>query len=265
MKTRVPAVVPSLASLLFLGACASEPPMTSGMGGWVKGAWIVTDAFAAGGVTDPHSAPRGQVIRLEAESAGDAAGRICPGPSYGESQDSLAAFSGAGAPDWPGMGGMVTILEVTCAGQPFARYAVLADGSMLTRYGAWLLRLEQGEKLAANPAPMSPEPAMAPVPVLPISDAAPPPASAPVAAAPPKLVYLASYRTEAWAKKGWGILMAQSPSLKGLEPVTHPVEIKGKGKFVRLFAAAKDDQSGAHLCKELGKTIKECGIKGRDK
>ena len=78
------------------------------------------------------------------------------------------------------------------------------------------------------------------------------------------LVYLASYKTEAWAKKGWGILAAQSASLKGLEPVMRSVEIKGKGTFVRLFAAAKDEADGKRLCKELGHAISECGAAGRE-
>lgn len=263
MKTWVFSAVPGLALSILLGACASsEPPVAATpTGGWAKGTWIVTDAFASGAVVDPQSAPRGQMIRLDSDMAGDAAGRVCPWPSYAERRASLASITAAAAPDWPGLSDMVTVLDVSCAGQPFASYAALADGSMLSRYGGWLLRLEHGEKLAANPAPMSPEPMMAPAPA---AMAADPPPPAPTVEAPRRLVYLASYKTEAWAKKGWGILAAQSPSLRGLEPVTRSVDLKGKGKFVRLFAAAKDDESGKRLCKELGKTIKECGIKGRE-
>ena len=87
----------------------------------------------------------------------------------------------------------------------------------------------------------------------------------PHAAAPVLLVYLASYKTEAWARKGWGILTAQSASLKAVEPVTRNVEIKGKGTFVRLFAPAKDAADGKRICQELGKAIAECGAAGRDK
>jgi len=260
-------------SLVLLGAvllagCASQPEEV-GMASPPGGTWIITDAFPAGAVTDAASAPRGQLIRMDAAMAGDAAGRLCPWPSYRDTRAPLGTVVG-------GSGGRVAedtpVLEIDCAGQPFARYAVMGDGSLLGRHGPWLLRLEHGEKLAANPAPMMPEPPMMSLPpAAPEPPASPPVAkgesaveSSPAATVSRTLVYLASYRTETWAKKGWSILAGRSASLKTLQPVTRGVEIKGKGKFVRLFAAARDAAEGKRVCQELGKTIAECGTAGRD-
>lgn len=258
----------SLGALTLLGGCAASPqPMA---GAWHHGTWIVTDAFASGVVVDAASAPRGQSVPMEAGRAGDAGGRVCPSPRYAEDRASVASVIGASAPDWPGMADKVQVLMVECAGKPFATYAVMGDGALLTRYGGWVLRLEHAEKLAANPAPMMAEPVappmvVAPLPTVPLPTAAEPPvAAASASAAPRKLVYLASYKTEDWARKGWGILAGHSAALKGAEPVMKTVELKGKGKFVRLFAGAKDDGAAKLICKELGKTIAECGVMGRE-
>ncbi|CAA7612357.1 hypothetical protein [Magnetospirillum sp. SS-4] len=252
----------SLAGLLLLGACAAGPEtMTAGPGAASGGIWIVTDAFPAGAVTDAASVPRGQRVRLDAAVAGDPAGRICPWPEYGESRtrlgDALGAARSGGELDRE-----VVVLEVRCAGQRFARYAVQPDGSLLHRHGPWLLRLEHGEKLAGDPAPMTLE---APMPTPPATASPPPPMAEIHAPPPPVLVYLASYRTEVWARKGWTVLAAGSAGLRGLEPVTREVEIKGKGKFVRLFAPAPDAAAGKAICKDLGKVIGECGAAGREK
>lgn len=253
--------------MLALAACASGPaPLQTSLASPLGGTWVVTDAFPAGPVMDSSSAPRGQMVRLDAGMAGDAAGRACPWPGYRDTTMPLG--EALGAADHAGVSSaMVGVLEVHCAGQPFTTYAVMPDGSLMTRYGPWLLRLEHGEKLAANPAPMSPE-AATPMPLTPppaAEPAASPAAVAPAAAEPATLVYLASYKTEAWAKKGWGILAARSTGLKAATPVTRSVELKGKGTFIRLFASAKDVADGKRICKELGKNIAECGIPGREK
>ena len=249
---------------LALSACASQPTaMPNTPASPMGGTWIVTDAFPAGGLTDMASAPRGQMVRLDAGMAGDVAGRACPWPSYRDSTMPLETALGGSAGSLPSNS---AILDVDCAGQRFSTYAVMADGSLMTRHGAWLLRLERGDKLANNPAPMVPE--APPMMLLPT----PEPAAVMAVAAPPEppaipamLVYLASYKTEAWAKKGWGILSAQSASLKAAQPVTRSVDIKDKGTFIRLFAPAKDAAEGKRICAELGKTLSDCGATGREK
>lgn len=253
----------ALCGLAALGACASEPSMEGA--GRFKGTWIVTDAFPAGSVTDAASAPKGQNVRLMDDRAGDAAGRLCLGPVYSETPKPSAEVLGVAGR--PGLPDTLPTLTVRCGSGVFASYAAMPDGALLTRYGAWVLRLEPGERLAANPAPMVPEPAAAPMQVAPPAEPTPPPKTAAEPdkpAAPAKLVYLASYKTEAWAKKGWGILAARSATLKASQPVMKPVEIKGKGKFIRLFAGAKDEAAAKSVCRELGKTVTECGIAGRE-
>jgi hypothetical protein len=283
MTRRISLPLLSLGALTLLGGCAA--PLQPMEGTWHHGTWIVTDAFASGGVADTASAPRGQPVPMEAGRAGDASGRVCPSPLYAEDRASLASVIGASAPDWPSMAEKVPVLLVECLGRLMATYAVMSDGALLTRYGAWVLRLEHGEKLATNPAPMMAEPvappmAMTPLPAMPPPARVEPPAVAkvkppvvarvepPAAAAAPaashKLVYLASYKSEDWARKGWGVLTGHSSSLKEAEPVMKAVEIQGKGTFVRLFASAKDDGAAKLICKELGKAITECGVMGRE-
>ncbi|ARJ68000.1 hypothetical protein WV31_03600 [Magnetospirillum sp. ME-1] len=270
MTRRLSRAVPFLGGLVLLAGCAASPQPMDG-NAWHHGTWIVTDAFASGSVADSGSAPRGQSVPMEANRAGDAAGRVCPSPRYGQDRAPLASVIGAAAPaptpDWPGLGEKVAILQVECAGKAFATYAVMGDGALLTRYGPWVLRLEHGEKLAANPAPMMAEPPAPPMAVAALPPAAPPPAAAPAeapAAGPRKLVYLASYKTEDWARKGWSILTGHSAGLKASEPVMKTVDIKDKGRFVRLFAAAKDDAAAKAICRELGKAVAECGVAGRE-
>lgn len=251
--------------VLALAACASQPAtMSNAPASPMGGTWIVTDAFPAGALTDMASAPRGQMIRMDAGMAGDAAGRACPWPSYRDSAMPLESALGSSAGSLPGM---TAIMEVDCAGQHFSTYAVMGDGSLMTRHGAWLLRLERGDKLANNPAPMAPD--TPPMMLLPTAEPAPAVAAAAAPpeppAAPAMLVYLASYKTEAWAKKGWGILSAQSASLKTAQPVTRSVDLKDKGKFIRLFAPAKDAAEGKRICAELGKTLSDCGATDREK
>lgn len=256
--------LPLLGGLALLGGCAtSSQPMD---GATHLGTWIVTDAFASGAVADAASAPRGQTIPMEAARAGDAAGRVCPSPRYVQDMATLGSVIGAAPSQESRLTQSVRVLAVECAGKPFATYAMMGDGAMLTRYGGWVLRLEHGEKLAANPAPMMAEPAAPPMVLAAMPAPMPAPAAEPAAAAPvaaKTLVYLASYKTEAWARKGWGILAGHSATLKTSEPVMKNVEIKGKGTFVRLFAGARDQAGGKMICKELGKAIAECGVAGR--
>lgn len=250
----------ALCGLAALGACASEPSMEGA--GRFKGTWIVTDAFPAGAVTDAASAPKGQTVRLMDDRAGDAAGRLCLGPVYSEAPKPSAEVLGVAGR--PGLPDTLPTLTVHCGSGVFASYAAMSDGALLTRYGAWVLRLEPGERLAANPAPMVPEPTAAPMQVAPAAEPPPAAAAPEKPAAPVRLVYLASYKTEAWAKKGWSILAARSATLKASQPVMKPVEIKGKGKFIRLFAGAADEAAAKSVCRELGKAVAECGIAGRE-
>lgn len=266
MPRLLPSLLP-LAGLALMAGCA-DAPLTMADSSSYSGTWIVTDAFPAGKVADAKAAPKGQAVSMEAGRAGDAAGRLCLTPLYTRGQAPLSSVVGAEAAALPELGKANAVLSVECGSQTFASYAMMADGSLLTRYGGWLLRLERGEKLAANPAPMmtaeaSAQPmAMAAPPAIPAAMTAPAPEPAKVA--PKTLVYLASYKTEAWAKKGWGILASGSPGLKAAEPVMKNVEIKGKGKFVRLFAGVGDDAAGKAVCKELRHQVAECGASGRE-
>jgi hypothetical protein len=261
-----------LAGGLLLAGCASSepPPMAAQPAARLMGAWIVTDTFPAGPVTDMASAPKGQSLRFDSGIAGDGWGGTCAMPAYREWTAPLASALGIKSMA-DQFQKLVVVLEIQCYAQPFGSYAVMPDGALMTRHGNWVLRLERAAKLAGNPAPMMPDAMMAapaPMALMPAPAPEPPPAPPPVAE-PPKpetpaqLVYLASYNTEAWARKGWMILSARSSALKGAEPVMKNVDIAGKGTMVRLFAPAKDDAQAKSICKDLASMVPDCGAKDR--
>jgi len=70
----------------------------------------------------------------------------------------------------------------------------------------------------------------------------------------PKLgtaVHLASYKGLKAAKRGWKILLGDNDELDPLSPLYVPVEITGKGKMIRLYAAGADPKELSRVCKAL--------------
>lgn len=78
------------------------------------------------------------------------------------------------------------------------------------------------------------------------------------------IVYLASYKTEAAAKRGWAVLAKASPILAKQKPITRSVELGRKGTFVRLYGMAADEAGRAAICKQVGKRVDECGARNRE-
>lgn len=121
--------------------------------------------------------------------------------------------------------------------------------------------------ITTEPTPaMASETAVAtepPAPLL-LSPTAPPPAAeATSASTGTHLVYLASFRTPAGAKRAWAEMQRRAPAMTG-EPVLRPVDLGRKGHFIRVFAQADDADHVARICGELGAASMECGIKGRE-
>jgi hypothetical protein len=250
---------------LLLAACAGEPvppppeaaapiPVQQPMAAVAPmsvpgGEWMVTEIFGP----EPLRAQGGLVgrrIRLDKEMAIDPLGRPCPLPTYGTSQTGEAEFLGGlparTATDMPAR--MTTLVEVTCDGKPFARFASWRDGSLLTRVGGSILRLARSE---TQPQPQPEDVKPSPV----VTASAPPPP-----AAGETLVYLASYNGNATAQRGWRRLKAQSKMLASLDHETKDVNLPGKGRFIRLFAKAKSAEQARQLCSELRHQIPDCGI-----
>ena len=78
------------------------------------------------------------------------------------------------------------------------------------------------------------------------------------------IVYLASYKTEATARRGWKVLAKASPVLSKQKPITRAVDLGAKGKFVRLYGMAADEAERAAICKQVGKRVDECGARNRE-
>jgi hypothetical protein len=266
LRALLPMGALAAASLLLLAACAGEPEHVEAVAPQVEtkavperpvpeimevaapgGRWVVTGAFPVGAVADMASAPRGQTIPLDEALAGEPGGGICRYPHYRTRTATLGSLLGGG--EGVAFARSVTGLDVVCDGRILSTFVTMDDGSLHTRYGGWLLRLERaGTAAVAIPALLPPTIALQ--------------GAGPV---PSHLVYLASYNTEAGAKKGWGVLVAGSPTLARLSPVTRSVTLPGKGHFVRLFAAAHDAAEAQHICTEVKKAVADCGAAGREK
>lgn len=256
--------------LLFLAACASQPtePMVTKVAATPPGGmWEVVTAvtaepqptsMTAQPPATPMTAPYlGQKMMLAADAAGDPAGRLCKSPAYQGWDANPATVLGPSRSEMTRSGALRPVLAVLCDGQSFGSYVSQPDGSLMTRVNNWVLTLNRA----------APPPAPPPVVLTP----EPPPAlvvtSAPAPVPMPErrtLVYLASYKTEASALVGWKVLAKASPILAGQKASTQPVDLGKKGKWVRLYAMAADEDERAKLCKQLGKLVDECGARNRE-
>jgi hypothetical protein len=265
----------AIALTLGLAACASAEPAPSAPPPPVVkvpgGLWMVTDIFESGrGAKDPGLAALiGQQVRLDVTEAGDVLGRTCAKPAYRQTEVSEAAFLGAvtRAREFPQLRRPVITTEVSCGGEPFGTYAQWRDGSLMVRSGPLLVRLERAgsavvpARMAAIPPEASP-PQHTPAPrIIPAPAALP---AAPATSVAKELVYLASYHDEKQALRGWASLTATSPTLAGLKPETRPVDLKAKGKFIRLFAVAHGRDQARKLCAEIKAQSPDCGAAGRE-
>jgi len=275
-----------LALAPLLGACAADhapppPPAAVRATAPPGGQWVVTDVFGVGPSSPGSDRLVGQMLRLDAAQATDALGRSCSEPLWRASQATEADFLGAPttAQAFPELARTVKVLELICGTESFGGFAEWRDGSLLTRSGPGVLRLERAEAVAARAAAKTMAAVPAPTPEHmpehapehasghaaehhhPAEPAAAEPAAKEMAkeAGPAKLVYLASYGSEATAQRGWKTLAAKSPLLAGLQPATTSVDIPGKGHFIRLFAKAEDAPQAAKLCAELKGEIADCG------
>lgn len=264
------ATVLTIATLgLALGACASDPDMAAAPAAPKPasapgGQWVVADDYAAEPVGALKSPYLGQPVVLDAARAVDPAGRLCKSPQYWEG--SAPAAEALGHPTQPQAAhdpAPRRTVTVTCDNMAFATLVEQPDGTWLTRINAWVLKLD---KPAAKPMALT-EVAPLPEPA-PMAAVEPAPAPEPVKAKPKQdprtLVYLASYKTEAQAQKGFKTLAKASAVLAKQQPVTHPVDLGKKGKWVRLYGMAADEAERATLCKQLGKLVDECGARNRE-
>ncbi len=235
-------------------AAAMPPPAPGGL-------WVVTDVFPVGAGGAGAERLRGQPVRLDPALATTPGGATCDHPSYHPRIVTEAEF--LGAPDrvgeFPALVRTLSVVVVRCDGDEFGRYARWPDGSLMTRWDGAVLRLERAPAIALHPPPpAAPMPPPAPPTPAPPTPAPPMPA----AAAPPpagQLLYLASYRGEATAKRGWWQLAAASPTLARLQPATIPVDLGRKGRFIRLFARTHDAAEARHVCAEVKRLLPQCG------
>lgn len=259
--------LPFLGLAALIGACANGPMEPASLGD-AEGVWVVTDSF--GQIAPGQAAPAGQRLRLTAVEAQDLSGRICQDPLYRRGELSEATFLGLvdGAP--PALGRAVPVLEVSCAGEPFGRYAYWKEGSLLAAEGKRIYRLAKWDGSTALPQPRVAETAAAPVPHQPSAEPSPTPPESSAKAPPPahqarpsrdggQRIYLASYRDEAGADRGWKQLVGRSPLLKDLEPAFRTVTLPGKGNFVRLYAEGAGSEQKREICGALARLLPDCG------
>lgn len=251
-----------LAASPALAAPAKDSPTAAAPGG----RWVVAAAYPAGAVRAGEKGPVGQVMMLGA-TANDPAGRLCPQPVYRNGTASLEALLGGSRPS-PAAEGLLPALPmvtVDCHGKLFVALARGRDGALLTRSGPWLLRLERSDKartakaVATRTEPRPPAAAAPPAQPPFALDTAP---GLPTKGA--RLVYLASYRSDANALRGWAVLKKRAAALSEAQPVTRSIDIPAKGTFVRLFAAVADDGLKSRICDAIKAEAADCGAGGRN-
>ena len=79
------------------------------------------------------------------------------------------------------------------------------------------------------------------------------------------IIHLASYRDSSAARRGWLALRRKyDPLFDGLDPEIQRVELKGKGTYYRLYAAALPSRSVAqNICEQLKKRGGWCAVSSR--
>jgi hypothetical protein len=252
---------------LLLAACAgqpSEPMVTKVPSTPPGGLWEVTAAMAIEPSSPAVASPYlGQKMMLATEVAGDPTGRMCKNPLY-QGWDSTPERVLGNA--WRGgetrSDAVRPVLDVSCEGLPFGAYLPQPDGSLLSRVNNWVLTLNR----APEPPKPVPPPVVAVAPPVPLMPEPEPVKPLPAAPALEKrtLVYLASYKNENSAHKGWEQLARSSPILAAQKPMTQMIDLGKKGKWVRLYGMANDDAERTTLCKQLGKLVDECGARNRE-
>jgi len=263
LRLRPPRLISPLSALLLAACAAAGPPPAADAPAAPGGVWVVSDAFPAGPLPWAVTSPSGQRLRLDPEAAGDLDGGLCPiPPAYRHETAPLGTVLGAATVEGP-LAAPVPVLVVGCGDRPPTRFAVQAAGSLLARHRGWVVRLEPLAHLAALPDPLPEAPAE---PLAAAAVAVAPPRALPVAAPPVgRRVYLASYRSEPAARRGWASVQARWPeALAGLAPLTRSVDVPGRGRFVRLFTTVADARAEQRLCATLRAAADECGISGRD-
>lgn len=195
----------------------------------------------------------------------------------------------------------LTAVEVRCAGHPFDRYALREDGALVGRYrDAYLvLRREDDPRMAerlaavdtarynrvlipASPPRLAPQLAAAgPVAVGEgaetgaAAEAVPPPevlgpvrrlaAEAGVdgsaAAVGGPTLHLASLKTEDAAAAEWRGLRQRQPLLRSWQVRYDPVDLPGKGRFVRVLAVPPAGADPRAACAELERAGQYCRLR----
>ncbi len=257
----------ALALSLLLGGCATAPGPSctapAALGG-IDGVCVVSDVFgqsAAGAAS-----PVGQRVRLGMAEAQDLKGRLCANPTYLRGETTEAALLGhaGGLPGFGQLDRMVTVLEVECAQEAFGRYAYWKEGSLLAFDGARAFRLVKWD--GSGPLPTAPTRAEMPAPAAMV---AAPASAAPAGgmehpATPGARIYLASYRDEESARRGWTSLRQRAPLLGQLSPAMTRVTLPRRGKFIRLHAEGASLTQARQLCRQLAALLPDCGAKRTD-
>lgn len=131
---------------------------------------------------------------------------------------------------------------------------------------------DQPEDTAVPPTTAVSETTQTPATPVPEATVSPPPAPPSVEPQPPvmvrqdprTIVYLASYKTEKLALAGWRTLSKASSILSGQHPITLAVDLGRKGRWVRLYGMAADENERSKICAQLDRRVDECGARNRE-
>jgi len=113
------------------------------------------------------------------------------------------------------------------------------------------------QPLIEGPTPVAPPVAPLAAPAPAGTDQAIPMAPIPAAGA---AIHLASYLDIAAARRGWEVLSASHIELAPLTPLYVPVDLPGKGHFLRLYATGGNPAALSDICRRLQTSGAYCAL-----
>jgi len=250
-----------LAVVTVLAACAEPPVVVPPDISWLAQSWTVTEAWPL--EYNAPAAPLGQKVNLAEIGTGDVGGRVCPKGILTLSEQPLSVILG-GEETLDELGRIVPKVTYSCDGQAFGAYARIEPQELVTRFGPWLLWLRPSKTVIAIPFQTQVIPG--PQPILPamasmaVTPADPAEHAATVVQPMPsdkRQVYLASYTQDMLALKGFDEIKHLSQALSQAKPILKPIDIPGKGHYVRLFAQVDGPALADQICNDLRGQIKD--------
>jgi len=256
------------ATVFLLDGCATQMPSSSSEipHNSILGSWVVTDAYPSGreNLQEAGVVVRGRSVLITENQASDVAGRICTTPVYQFAVARRDRVFGYRENDMAHAAAPTSTVQVLCGAEPpFLSLVALDDRMLLVADSSRWLRLERAESALptlgiATPFALASDHAESPAPI-PLPPISQPPVSHQVTPTATNYLYLASYRNQTGGIHAWELFKKAAPALANMQVVMMPINIPGRGQFVRIYATADSDQEFRAICQQVHKLARDCG------